>query len=69
MAKFLEKTQCRVHGKRCLDLSAGCGLIGKPSSTVHVRMFFGADVPCSTAEEMMIHKSGGDDGKALWLLK
>lgn len=29
VAKYLEKHQHRYKGKRCLDLSAGCGLVGE----------------------------------------
>ena len=33
MAKYFERWGKRWQGKRCLDLSAGCGLVGTPAAT------------------------------------
>ena len=30
MAKYFEMHRAELVGKRCLDLSAGCGLVGEP---------------------------------------
>ena len=64
LAKYFERWPQKVAGKRCLDLSAGCGLVGIALAKLGAAQVVATDLEPNLA---LLHKNNEVNGEPLKL--